>query len=65
MLSNDALTIWSEQGTSMHRKFVRFLEKYKINLGSDQSYEVRFKKAVVEFRQNIFRYLLDGEGIWY
>ena len=42
--------IWSEQaGESIHKEFLKFWARYKINLLSDPSYSKRLKKAVVEF----------------
>ena len=44
------LGIWSEQaGESIHREFLEYWERYKINMISDSTYASRLKKAVIEF----------------
>ena len=47
---NRGLGMVSEQaGESIHRVFMTYWNRYKINLISDQSYPERLKRAVVEF----------------
>ncbi len=47
---NRGLGMVSEQaGESIHRVFLKYWNRYKINLLSDPSYPERLKKAVVEF----------------
>lgn len=42
--------VWSEQaGESVHREFLKYWERYKINMLSDSSYANRLLCAVVEF----------------
>lgn len=49
-LKNKGLGIWSEQaGESIHREFLNYWKKYKINIMDDPTYSIRLKKAVVEF----------------
>ena len=49
-LDGRGLGLWSEQaGESVHREFLKFWDKYKINLLEDSSYAERLKRAVVEF----------------
>ena len=49
-LSGDSLGVWSEQaGESIHREFIKFWDRYKVNCIEDINYPERFKKAVVEF----------------
>ena len=49
-LNGDELGVWSEQaGESIHRIFLQFWTKYKINIIDDESYIYRLKKAVVDF----------------
>ena len=49
-LYGKGLGIWSEQaGESIHRIFLKFWDKYKMNNMYDPAYEVRLKRAVVEF----------------
>lgn len=46
----EGLGKWSEQaGESVHREFLNFWEKYKINLINDSSYSGRLKAATVQF----------------
>lgn len=50
LINNDGLGLWSEQaGESIHREFVKFWDKFKINSIEDPSYQNRLKKAVVSF----------------
>lgn len=47
---NNALGFWSEQsGESVHREFLKYWNRYKINSINDESYSPRLLKAVVEF----------------
>lgn len=49
-LHGNGLGLWSEQaGESIHREFLVFWEKYKINTIEDSNYITHLKKAVVEF----------------
>ena len=44
------LGLWSEQaGESIHREFLKYWLRYKINIISDSTYGERLLKAVVEF----------------
>lgn len=48
--NNNGLGFWSEQsGESVHREFLKFWERYKINSITDESYPLKLLKAVVEF----------------
>ena len=50
LLSNDGLGLWSEQaGESVHREYLKYWERFKINLIDDPSYSSRLKKAAVTF----------------
>ncbi|CAH0556707.1 unnamed protein product [Brassicogethes aeneus] len=49
-LKNNGLGLWSEQaGESVHRNFLIYWNRYKINRLDDPRYIVNLKKAVVEF----------------
>lgn len=49
-LGEDGLGKWSEQaGESVHRVFLRFWNKYKVNQIENPIYSIQLKKAVVEF----------------
>lgn len=49
-LNNSRLGLWSEQACeSIDREFIKFWNKYIINIIEDVSYGVRFKRAVVYF----------------
>lgn len=49
-LGKNGLGLWSEQaGESIHREFLKFWERYKINLLEDSTYPTRLRRAVVEF----------------
>ena len=49
-LPGDSLGVWSEQaGESIHREFIKFWDRYKINSIEDENYLKRLKKEVVEF----------------
>jgi hypothetical protein len=49
-LNGKGLGIWSEQaGEAIHREFLKFWSRYKINLKTDPNYSIRLMKAVVEF----------------
>ena len=49
-LNKRGLGLWSEQaGESIHREFVKFWNKYKINSIDDTTYGTRLKRAVVDF----------------
>ena len=49
-LNGEGLGLWSEQaGESIHRSFLTYWDRYKINLISDPSYGERLKLAVIEF----------------
>lgn len=49
-LNNDGLGFWSEQaGESVHREFLTFWNRHKINAIDDPSFPKRLKKSVVEF----------------
>lgn len=44
------LGLWSEQaGESIHREFLKFWERYKINIIEDSTYATRLKKAIITF----------------
>ncbi|CAH0552491.1 unnamed protein product [Brassicogethes aeneus] len=48
--NSEGLGKWSEQaGESVHREFLSFWEKHKINLINDPSYSQRLKAATVQF----------------
>lgn len=47
---SQGLGLWSEQaGESIHREFLKFWQKYKMNIIDDENYPIRLKHAVVEF----------------
>lgn len=47
---NRGLVLWSEQADeSIHRKFLKYWNRYKINNVRDQSYDIQLKKTVVDF----------------
>ena len=49
-LRQDGLRLWSEQaGESVHREFLNFWERYKINVLEDSRCIDQLLKAVVEF----------------
>lgn len=49
-LGNDGLGLWSEQaGESIHREFLKYWGRYKINNIEDKNYKAQLKKAVIEF----------------
>ena len=49
-LNNSGCGLWSEQaGESIHREFIKYWNKYKINLIEDVTYGTRLKRTVVEF----------------
>jgi len=49
-LAYDGLGTWSEQaGESVHREFVKYWDKYKINSVDNTSFGKHLKKAVVDF----------------
>ena len=49
-LNNDGLGLWSEQaGESVHREFIKFWDRFKINLIEEPTFVNRLKKAVVIF----------------
>lgn len=49
-LDYSGLGLWSEQaGESLHREFIKFWNRYKINLMDDPSYAVRLRNAVIDF----------------
>lgn len=49
-LSGFGLGDWSEQaGESVHREFLKFWNRYKINIVKDSAYPDKLKKAVVAF----------------
>ena len=49
-LDGRGLGVWSEQaGEAIHREFLKYWDKYKMNCMSDLQYSARLKKAVVEF----------------
>lgn len=49
-LEGEGLGQWSEQaGESVHREFLTFWNRYRINVISDSRYAGRLKKAVVDF----------------
>ena len=50
LLNNNGLGVWYEQaGVSIHREFVKFWERFKINMIEDKSFPKRLKKAVATF----------------
>ena len=52
-LNGKGFGVWSEQaGESFHRVFLRFWDKYKMNNIHDPTYEIKLKRAVVEFSSN-------------
>lgn len=52
-LNGDGLGTWSEQaGESIHREFIKYWNKYKINLLEHPDYGEHLKKAVVDFSSN-------------
>lgn len=49
-LDKRGLGLWSEQaGESIHREFLKFWERYKVNDVTDPSYSTQLEKAVIEF----------------
>jgi hypothetical protein len=49
-LGKRGLGLWSEQaGESIHREFLKYWERHKINMIDDPGYGTRLQKAVVEF----------------
>ena len=49
-LNRSGLGLWSEQvGESIHREFIKYWNKYKINLIEDVTYGISLKRTVVEF----------------
>lgn len=49
-LNYDGLGLWSEQaGESIHREFLKFWDRFKINIIDDPTFSARLKKAVVTF----------------
>lgn len=49
-LSGNGLGIWSEQaGESVHKEFIKYWNRYKMNNIHDAKYGQQLKKAVVEF----------------
>ncbi|KAL7297470.1 hypothetical protein TKK_0009840 [Trichogramma kaykai] len=49
-LKNDGLGLWSEQaGESVHREFLKYWERFKINAIDDKAFSSRLNRAVVTF----------------
>jgi hypothetical protein len=49
-LKNRGLGMWSEQtGESIHREFLKYWNRYKINVNDDSDYGTRLKRAVMDF----------------
>jgi hypothetical protein len=49
-LKNRGLGMWSEQtGESIHREFLKYWNRYKINVIDDSDYGTRLKRAVMDF----------------
>lgn len=55
-LNYDGLGLWSEQaGESVHREFIKFWDRFKINIIDDPTYSGRLKKLLLLFLLSIYK----------